>query len=271
VSVVVNGKAEEVPGVATVCYLEDPRLRIKLPEDGKKRVPGWSVRHIVLHTTKGVYPGLLRLGVGKNSGVGVRSANYCARNPDSPRRSPRGGHHLTMDWDGTVSCHMDLAAEEAFHAHSLNRYSIGIEIYQGGDGTIYEGQLQALVRLCDWLTRRFGIQRQMHRRWPRPGKTVRFTVDASAKFVGIVGHRDAVDSQGRRVRGRGDPPEQVFDVLEGSGYEVFDAELGADMATWKARQQQLGVGVDGVPGPQTVEALKRGGSRAGLWVVRPGD
>jgi len=36
--------------------------------------------------------------------------------------------------------------------------------------------------------------------------------------------------------------------------------------TWKQRQSILGlVGVDGIPGPQTVAALKKAGHPDGIW------
>ena len=51
------------------------------------------------------------------------------------------------------------------------------------------------------------------------------------------------------------------------GCESFDFGSSVDLTTWKARQATLGIAKpDGVPGPQTVAALKAAGYPDGIWV-----
>jgi hypothetical protein len=71
-----------------------------------------------------------------------------------------------IDFDGTVACVADPLTETTYHAghRAINHHSIGIEMYQGESAELYQVQLESTVRLVDFLTRRFGIQRQFH--WP---------------------------------------------------------------------------------------------------------
>ncbi len=91
-------------------------------------------------------------------------------------------------------------------------------------------------------------------------------------MVGVYGHREVSDD-----RGEGDPGDAIFERLLQAGYERYDFDKQEDIAVWKARQaelnQQLGIslGVDGVPGVQTVIALIQAGRPHGLWTPRPGD
>jgi hypothetical protein len=270
---VINGKAEDAPGLDTQNYLDNPTLVIKAPEDGRPRRTKW-VRGICLHTSKGIpggrdlRPQKLLPGLGPSTNAGERMALYCLRNPDVGR-SRHGGHHLTIDFDGRVYCHSDLARLAMYHGHFVNEVSIGIEIYQGSGAQLYEGQLDVAVLLCDFLTRRFGIQRQFH--WPyRNAPIRRLGPGANGRsVVGVYGHRD-VTAQ----RGFGDPGNLVFERLRAAGYEAFDFGKGEDIAVWKDRQRGLGFGgrdVDGIPGPKTRAALAAAGHAHGLWVARPAD
>lgn len=280
--VVIFGKAEEVKlvdfDVPVISWLEDPKLEILMPEDGRPRPDTWGVRHIILHTTKGIpgganqTPQKLFPGFGAFTDVGVRSATYCRSNPDKGR-SRNGGHHLTVDASGQISCHMDLGAAWAYHAHTANRYSIGIEIFQGAQAQLWEKQLHVVAALVDWLTRRFGIQRQIH--LPYQGPIARLgTGKYGADCIGVFGHRDATGQ-----RGQGDPGDFIMDMLRARGYEAFDYGKREDLEAWDDRQRSL-YGVrededdarcDGIAGPKTVEALKAAGYAHGLWVRRPGD
>ena len=47
------GARVPVLGRNVISWLDDPRLRLKMPEDGRSRVPGYYVQAVVLHTTRG--------------------------------------------------------------------------------------------------------------------------------------------------------------------------------------------------------------------------
>lgn len=261
-AVVIAGQPEEIPGVHTVSWLEDPRLRLRKLEDFHPRPPAW-IRQIVLHTTKGLparagdLPQQVLPGLGAPVDAGERCAQYWSHD------GRQAGAHLVVDQDGTVACCVDLGTEAAYHAGVVNNLSIGVELYQGAHGELYEGQLQATLALVDWLTRRFGIQRQIPHRYT--GGPIRRLEEGGANCVGVFGHRDVTAN-----RGPGDPGSAIFDVLGEAGYERFDFGALEDLKTWQVRQRGLGLPADGIPGPATVAALEPH-SPGGLWVERPGD
>lgn len=268
--VIIGGIQEAVPGLEVTSW-EDaggpPRL--KRGEDCRDRFTRW-VRGIVLHTTKGIPGGsdnraqVIRPGLGPDRKGDVGAARFWATS------AKQAGAHLVVDFDGSVVCLADLLTEASFHAGEVNEVTIGIEIYQGSDAELYEGQLEAVVRLVDFLTRRFRIQRQCH--GPYKGGPVARIAEGAQKVVGIYGHRDVTTN-----RGSGDPGDAVFARLVRAGYEQYDFSIGEDKAVWRQRQEQLntelGVGltVDGVPGQKTVAALVDSGRPTGLWVSRPSD
>lgn len=262
---VINGAQVQIPGLNIVNYLDDPRLEIKAPEDGTRR-KSW-VRSVVLHTTKGIpggkdkRPQVIHPGLGPNTNVGLRSATYCRTNPDSRgggTRSCNGGHHLTVDHDGTITCHADLAKWSMYHANTANQASIGIEMFQASDAGLYAGQLEIVVLLVDALTRLFGIQRQIPDRYRGPLARLGRGQNGM-DLVGVIGHRDVSNT-----RGPGDPGDEIFTRLEAAGYKRVDFSSGADLALWKVAQAAHGLTADGVPGPMTYKKL-------GQLVRRPGD
>jgi hypothetical protein len=262
--VVINGKAEAVPGLACSSWLDDPTLRLKAGEDCRRRFTRW-IRGIVLHTTKGIPGGRdqraqeIRPGLGAPVGAGLRTARFWSGD------GRNAGAHLVVDFDGSVACLADLQTEAAYHAGEVNEVTIGIEIYQGGAAELYAGQLDVVVALLDWLTARFGIQRQM----PLAGKRdlVRRIAVGAKDVVGIYGHRHVTTN-----RGPGDPGDAVFERLARAGYEAFDFDEGEDLARWKRRQEELGLDpehCDGIPGPGTTALLRAAGHPHGLVVARP--
>lgn len=266
-SVVDPGLTVEGKPIPVKDFLADPKLAILTPEDGRMRSASatWPVRHVILHTTKGIPGGTNKTpqkvlpGWGPNTGVGWRSAAYCRNNPDAGR-SRNGGHHLTIDHDGEISCHMDLARVAAYHAHTANEFSIGIEIMQRSDAGLFENQLKTAVALCHWLCDRFGIQKQIH--LPYHGPITRLERQGK-DCAGVFGHRDVTWR-----RGQGDPGDFVMQMLEEAGFEPFDFDREVDIAVWKERQKELGMApanCDGVPGPMTHTALVAAGYENGIW------
>lgn len=264
-AIIIDGKPEELAGLVTASWLDNPALRLRR-EDYRPRSTRW-VRNIVLHTTKGIPGGtdlrqqIIVPGLGPDTDVGERIAKLWSTDG-------RGaGAHLVVDHDGAIACLADLQLEAAYHAGSCNTVSIGIEIYQGVAAELYAEQLAVVVRLVDWLTRRFGIQRQIP--MPYQGKPITRLELGALDFVGVFGHRDCSAN-----RGAGDPGDEIFRLLAVAGYEQFDLAIARDKVAWKARQRDAGIPleqVDGVPGPGTCAELARRGRPGGLWVPRPGD
>jgi hypothetical protein len=109
---------------------------------------------------------------------------------------------LVVDHDGSAACLADLADEVSYHSGEVNEVSIGIEIYQGSDAELYEGQLESVVALVDYLTRRFHIQRQYQ--WPYHRRPAARIASGAQDVVGIFGHRDVTTN-----RGLGDPGDAI--------------------------------------------------------------
>jgi hypothetical protein len=267
---IINGSDEDVPGLTIENWRTNRQLpRLKVGEDCRARFTRW-VRGIVLHTTRGIpggsdlRPQVIKSGLGPDAKGDFGTARFWAT------CSEHAGAHLVVDFDGSIVCLADLLTETAFHAGEVNEVTIGIEIFQGGDGELYEGQLDTVVRLVDFLTRRFKIQRQFHgpyKRAPVPRMAM-----GGQDVVGIYGHRDVTTN-----RGEGDPGDAIFETLGAAGYESFDYAIDWDKTIWRQRQEQLntdfglGLPVDGIAGQGTVAGLIASGRPAGLWVSRPGD
>lgn len=267
--IIVSGVAVQAPGLDVTNYRDLPELALTPGEDMIDRPVGTRVMHVVLHTTKGLAgePGGARPGFGPPVDAGLR----CSRLWSTDARN--AGAHLVVDQDGKIFQCADLQRHEAYHCPGFNKNGIGIELFQGRSGEVYEGAVSVLVRLCDWISLTFGVQRQIPHRYVGPIR--RFTEPGGAKdVVGFIGHRDAA-----RNRGVGDPGNIVFNRLGQAGYESVNFDARDEMDLWRRRQRDLGITADGIPGPQTIEALKaapsirglQGPRPAGLWTVRPGD
>lgn len=256
--IVAGGKGEEIPGLDTVGFLEDSSLRLGR-DDYAPRTARW-IRSVIFHTTIGDWPFVLLHGA-REPGGAHETIDYWRRDP------AHAGAHLVVDYDGSVFCCADLLWDAAYHATTINQVSIGVELkQQHTDGGIFQATLDAGVELADWLTRRFGIQRQVH--GPYSGPVDRLAA-GGADCVGVFGHRDQT---GRR--GRGDPGDYIYDALLGAGYDRFDFRRAVDRDVWRDRQASIGVATsqqDGVPGPATVTALRHADHPMGLWISRPGD
>lgn len=256
---VVNGKEVLVEGLNIINFKDDPRL-VRGPEDGAARDTNW-VRQVIIHTTRGIPGGGNNTPQSVNPGSGPDLGKEFDVNNYWTTSDAQSGAHLIIDTDGSIGCIADLQTEKMYHAgdRGVNRTSIGIEIYQMGDGSIYESSLIACVKLCNALAELFGIQKQIH--WPYKKGPV-FRLDAGGSdCVGFFGHRDVSNN-----RGAGDPGDIIMEMLMADGYEFFDFSESEDIDIWKDRQEQLGLLADGIPGPKTVEMLKSAGFEDGLWV-----
>lgn len=271
---IIGGKEVEVPGVTVRNYKDEPKLalRVKRPDGGNdgETPRKYPVSLVVLHTTKGIpggsdkTPQTMKPGFGPDTDAVDRTIRYWSTDPKP------SGAHLVIDADGMVGCLADLKEVCAYHAgdHGVNHRSVGIEIYQFGDASLYEGQLDVAVKVVDVLTAQFGIQRQIPTKYlnkPAP------RLDEGGKdCMGVVGHRDVSNN-----RGFGDPGDLIFQKLEKAGYERLDFYTGKDLEVWKSRQKELAdktglhLTIDGVPGPGTRAALTQLGYKHGLWMLPP--
>lgn len=262
-SLVFGGIAHEVPGLRSVSYLDNPALAPRITDSDKR---ARRIRAIVVHTTSGtcragkVKPG--RLANDDRAGVLARYQTRTER---------RVSWDFTVGRDATVIAQNDPLERYSWHATSWNPISVGIELVQDADGSLYEDQLAALVLLIDELTRRLRIQRQIAWKGDAPVLSLLARADEKGAkrgvdMVGVFAHVHNTKS-----RGPGDPGPAPFRALAAAGYEGFDIDAGADLATWRERQRALGLAADGIALDQTCAALERAGRPCGLWVPRPGD
>jgi hypothetical protein len=263
---IIDGKKVPVPGLEVANYEDDPRLKLEVPEDGRRRTE--RVQLVVLHTTKGIpggkdrRPQLLLAGAGPDSNAEARVAKFWSTT------DKQSGAHIVIDFDRSVGCLADLAQVCAFHAKAMNQRGVGIEIYQGSKAELYMGQLEATADVVDVITAAFGIQRQIPDRYR--GAPVTRLATGGRDCWGVVGHRDGDDN-----RGLGDPGDAIFDVLAARGYERVNYATAEDRRIWRDRQSWLNqhhrakLVVDGIPGPATVGVLKAVGYQHGLWACPP--
>jgi len=269
-ALIFDGRVVETPGYDSVDF-RDPKYHLR--KGYRPRETSW-IRGICLHTRMGKVSNRVR-----ETGVDRRWDEVLAERWG--RGDRMAGAHIAIDADGSYGCLVDIVKYAAFHASQLNDTSVGIEIYQGADGTLYKPALETAVYLVDVLTRELGIQRQfpletkIARRLARGGrrpwrKSHRLSWmdegEGGENFCGVYGHRN-----GTRNRGLGDPGNQIFAMLAAAGYEVFPIDADADREAWRKRQRELGLRADGIPGPKTRRALELAGYQHGLWIPRPSD
>jgi hypothetical protein len=263
-SLLFGGVKTTVAGLQTVSFADDPTLA---PQITKSNARTRRVRAIILHTTSGtcasgkVKPGRMR---GTDSKAG-QLARYQAKTKKSV------SWDYTIGRDAIVLAQNDPVSRYSWHATSWNPLSVGIEIVQNADGSLYGDQLQALVLLVDELTRRLRIQRQLAWADDAPLLTVLKRADElrarhGVDMVGVFAHANNTKS-----RDEGDPGPAPFRALCEAGYELFDFRVFRDIETWKQRQQPLGISADGIALTDTCAALERQGYKHGLWVSRPND
>lgn len=267
-----SGFAFDVPGRIGDNFRHNPRLALS-PDDWRPRRTGEVVLGIVLHTRLGL-PVIVKPGAGPNRGWDL---DLPARFAKDERKA---SCHVGIDADGSFGCFADLAKVATYHAEHVNGTTVGIEMYQEPDGTVYESTLEACADVVDVVTRIFGVQRQfpaeraISKRFANilPGNAYTYIAGANRgrDFSGVYGHRNVT-----RNRGPGDPGDDIWGVLAARGYERFHVDEGHDIEVWEQRQRDLGLDVrevDGVPGAMTrrLIAMRRHGG-PGIWVERPGD
>ena len=270
--IILEGQAVAMPGFDIENYVDNPALKLA-PGDVRWRNTRErnTIHLIVMHSTGGIpggtdlRPQTIIPGFGASSNGGERIVGSWTHDTSRP-----GGAHIIVDFDGKIYCCADLITQAAYHAQAANGPSVGIEVVQGhGQAELYQGQIDVAAKfalsLCALMPT--AIQRQIPTAYsghPIP----RFVASQQtgtplSDVVGIVGHRDLTAS-----RGEGDPGDAIMAALASAGAEKFDFEHYEDIVTWKNRQAVLGIaGPDGIPGPQTVSAIKQSGKIEGIWRV----
>lgn len=223
-SLVFDGVRVDIPDIDSACFLDNPRFGFTDKRDFKVRKD--TPTSICLHTRMGVWPQKVVKQV-KNrrwDEVGVRRGNSDDRT---------ASWHISIDADGSFVCHLDLITTEAYHASQTNPYSIGIEMYQTLDGTITEATLNTAVKICDVIVDYLGLKKQFPTsdkicqafarpdgKWHKYRKRAYMRGGKSGKgFSGVFGHRNAT-----RNRGKGDPGDVIFEMLESAGYKPVDVD-----------------------------------------------
>lgn len=261
--VIINGIAVPVvmDGVRlnVVNYKDDSKLHLA-PLGYRNRHTSW-VRGVMIHTTM-VGKNYPQPGFGPDRDVEYKTVAYWRS------QNREVGAHLTIDFDGSIGCHADLAREATMHGGTVNDVSIGIEIAKTSKGVLYKSQLQVAVLLVKWLCERFSIQMQCVD--PRMVNTVIPRLTAAGGWgksvVGVYGHMN------QTLKKPYDPDVQPFQMLIASGFKPFtfleqDGDYD-DKRFWRPVQASLGVTADGVPGPSTIAALQRKGYPYGIYALR---
>ena len=263
-SIVLDGKKIETPGLDTVSWLDDAKVPMTTDVNPRRT----KIRAIVMHTVHGKV-GKLLPGFSKAC---ARAESYARYQANTSRDV---SWDYTIDTDGTIVASNDPIKSFTWQATSVNPFTLGIELVQEDNGDLYAGQIDVAVKFLDLLTRelaRLGhpVQRQVP--VTMDGKPVKGVIARIAKgedaksVVGIYGHRNQTTN-----RGPGDPGDFIFEALLQAGYKAFNLDAEEDLIFWKSIQVRLGLSADGVPGPATQQALLNAGHKNGLWVERPGD
>lgn len=274
-SLIIKNQKIEVPGLITKSWLDTdgPPKTIKCNKFINRRICS-----VVIHTIRGIHPATMALdeygqpAISQDESEGFANAKYWAR-----KTSKNASVHLIVCHNGTVLNICDLKDEIAWHCEGGNLWTIGIEMCQLKNGTIYRSCLEETVKLVNFLTKEFGIQRQLPaklingKRVPISGVIPRLNQDndgpAGKNYYGVYGHNHNTIN-----KGSGDPGVVIFQMLLDEQYEGWDLKNDEDLDVWKQRQTNLGIQKpDGIPGTQTVLALKTTGYKNGLWITLPND
>lgn len=189
----------------SVSWLDDPR--VPKATDGRSRSRD-AVKAIVLHTVHG------KRGALKAGSKPSARAEWYARYQASTDRDV--SWHFTIDTDGTVVQSADPATWTCWHAGAINGWTVGVELVQDSDGTLYEATMQSVVALCELLCAALAIPRRLP--VGADSKPARGVIAAlmgpRGPWGGVFGHRNQTHN-----RGPGDPGDQPFEALLRAGFE----------------------------------------------------
>ena len=184
-----------------------PFQTVKLPDIPKQGTSRRkAVAHVVLHTTGG-YPDSKHPTPQRIRSETAEAKHCQARNVHAywSRTDRIGAAHILIDADGAVYQIADLSTRAMYHCVGYNQVSIGVEVVQQSDSSLFAAQLVSVVALCSWLADAFKLPRSV----AMPYTGVRDVVDG----VGVLGHRDLSSN-----RGSGDPGDFVMEALVDAGW-----------------------------------------------------
>lgn len=230
-------------------------------KDYRMRKTRW-VRQVIVHSTGGI-PMTVRPGAGPG-GECPRFADIWQTDPTS------SAAHLLVDSAGTVACLADLAYVCAFHAEGSNDWSVGIEMVQARDGTVYRATVDATAVLVEAICDAVGIPFQFHAGEYHGEPLLRMEVSdgghrhnlGGPDCVGVFGHRDNTSA-----RDRWDPGDAIYAALAARGAEGLDYATEQDIKVGMARQAALNavasgrselapLAVDGLVGPRSLSRAR---------------
>lgn len=266
-----RGQVVPVPGLVAWTPKTAPWAKLSA-RDYRQRETSW-IRQLIVHTTKGLWPHKIKPGRGP-TGRAQTVAHYWQQDP------AQSAAQIVIGSDGEIACLCDVALIESFHATKSNPWSIGIEIYQEADGSVFEAALKSATVLIPLLCNLCEFPLQI------PSRKYNKTIIERMKFggpdcVGVFGHRDqawkfpewikdpatrAEYPDGYADRGRGDPGDEIFTrLLEQCGADAWDYDKREDLDRCMLVQQYLnetykaGLSEDGKLGPATFRAMRQRG------------
>ena len=187
--------------------LPTPFQTVKLPDIPKQGTARYkAVAHVVLHTTGG-YPDSKHPTPQRIRPEAAAPRHCLATDVHAywSRTDRIGAAHILIDADGAVYQIADLSTRAMYHCVGYNQVSIGVEVVQQSDSSLFAAQLVSVVALCSWLADTFKLPRSV----AMPYTGVRDVVDG----VGVLGHRDLSSN-----RGSGDPGDFVMEALVDAGW-----------------------------------------------------
>lgn len=203
-TVIIDDQRIDTPAFESICWMDDQH--VPRATDGRKRTKD-TVVAVVLHTVHGK-PGKLVRGTKPSK----RAETYAHYQTATEREV---SWHFTVDTDGTVVQSADPARWLCWHAGKVNAWTVGIELVQDNDGTLYSATLDAAVKLVELLCEKLGVERRLPvdaAGAPSRG-VIRALTGERGPWSGVFGHRNQTHN-----RGRGDPGDQVFSALLEAGF-----------------------------------------------------
>ena len=191
-----SGDSVLVEGVEVVNYLDDKDWTLPIPKCGTRRRK--QIQHVVMHTTGGYpdrdHPTPQRIRSETAQPKHCRAASTLSYWRNSSRIA---GAHILIDADGTCYVLADLMDTATYHCPDWNHLSIGIEVVQQPDSSLFEAQLETVGAVVDAIVTKLSLS--------RVAAGVYAGVRRDVVGIGVLGHRDLTQS-----RGSGDPGDFVM-------------------------------------------------------------
>lgn len=191
-----SGESVLVEGVEVVNYLDDKDWTLPIPKCGtyRRKLP----QYVILHTTGGYpdrdHPTPQRIRSEAAQPKHCRAASTLSYWRNSSRIA---GAHMLIDADGTCYVLADLMDTATYHCPDWNHLSIGIEVVQQPDSSLFEAQLSTVGAVVDAIVAKLSL--------PRVATGAYAGVRRDVAGIGVLGHRDLTGS-----RGFGDPGDFVM-------------------------------------------------------------